>query len=53
MNAVVRHIVTDDVTQTNKIAMAVALLGCKKRKEVGVKKDKIGERKKAMVEKNN
>ena len=42
MNAVVRHIETDDVTQTNKLAMATDLWVAK---EVGVKKGKIGEKK--------
>ena len=42
VNAVIRHIETDDVTQTNKLAMATALWVAK---EVGVKKDKIGEKK--------
>ena len=41
-NAVIRHIETDDVTQTNKLAMAAALWVAK---EVGVKKGKIGEKK--------
>ena len=42
VNAVIRHIETDDVTQTNKLAMAAALWVAK---EVGVKKGKIGEKK--------
>ena len=42
MNAVIRHIETDDVTQTNKLAMAAALWVAK---EVGMKKGKIGEKK--------
>ena len=42
VNAVIRHIETDDVTQTNKLAMAVALWFAK---EVVVKKGKIGEKK--------
>ena len=42
VNAVIRHIKTDDVTQTNKLAMAAALWVTK---EVGVKKGKIGEHK--------
>ena len=42
VNAVIRHIETDDVTQTNKLAMAAALWVTK---EVGVKKGKIGEHK--------
>ena len=42
VNAVIRHIETDDVTQTNKLAMAAALWVTK---EVGMKKGKIGEHK--------
>ena len=42
VNAVIRHIETDDVTQRNKFAMAAALWIAK---EVGVKKSKIGEKK--------
>ena len=42
VNAVIRHFETDDVTQTNKLAMAAALWVTK---EVGVKKGKIGEHK--------
>ena len=41
MNAVIRHIETDDVTQTNKLAMAAAHWVAK---EVGLKKGKIGEK---------
>ena len=37
-----RHIETDDVTQTNETAMTAALWVAK---EVGVKKDKTGEKK--------
>ena len=47
VNAVIRHIETDDVTQTNKqTAMAVA-------KEVGLKKRQNRREKTAMVEKKN
>ena len=42
VNAVVRHIETDDVTQTNKLAMAADLWVAK---EVEVKRGKIGEKK--------
>ena len=42
VNAVIRHIETDDVTRTNKLAMAAALWVAK---EIGVKKGKIGEKK--------
>ena len=42
VNAMIRHIETDDVTQTNKIALARALWVAK---EVGMKKGKIGDRK--------
>ena len=42
VNAVMRHIKTDGVTQTNKLAVAAALWIAK---EVGVKKGKIGEKK--------
>ena len=42
VNAVIRHTETDDVMQTNKLAMAAALWVAK---EVGVKKGKIGEKK--------
>ena len=42
VNAVIRHIETDDVTQTNKLAMPAALWVAK---EVGVKKRKIGDKK--------
>ena len=42
VNAVIRHIEIDDVTQRNKFAMAAALWIVK---EVGVKKGKIGEKK--------
>ena len=42
MNAVIRHTETDDITQTNKLAMAVSLWVAK---EVGVKKDKRVEKK--------
>ena len=42
VNAVIRHIETDDVTQTNKLAMAAALWVAK---EVGVKKGNIAEKK--------
>ena len=42
VNAVIRHIETDDVTQTNKRAKAAALSIAK---AVGVKKCKIGEKK--------
>ena len=42
VDAVIRHIETDDVTQTNKLAMAAALWVAK---EVGVKKGEIGEKK--------
>ena len=42
MSAVVRHIETDDVTQTNKLAMAAAPWVAK---EVGVKKGKIVQKK--------
>ena len=38
----IRHIETDDVAQTNKLAMAAALWVAK---EVGVKKGKIGDKK--------
>ena len=41
-NAVIRHIETDDVTQTNKLAMAAAPWVAK---EVGVKKGKIVQKK--------
>ena len=30
MNAVVRHTETDDITQTNKLTMAAAPLGCER-----------------------
>ena len=49
MNAVVRHIEIDDITQTNKLAMTTALWVAK---EAGVKKSKRKE-KKAMVKKKN
>ena len=42
VNAVIRHIETDDVTQTNKLATAAAIWVAK---EVGVKKGKIGRKK--------
>ena len=42
VGAVIRHIETDDVTETNKLAMAAALWVTN---EVGVKKGKIGEKK--------
>ena len=42
VNAVIRHIETDDVTQTNKLASAAAIWVAK---EVGVKKGKIGKKK--------
>ena len=42
MNAVIRHIETGDVTQTNKLAMTATHLVAK---EVGVKEGKIGEKK--------
>ena len=42
MDAVIRHVETDDVTQANKLAVATALWVAK---EVGVKKGKIGENK--------
>ena len=42
MDAVIRHIETDDVTQTNKLAMAAALWIAK---VVGVKKGSRGEKK--------
>ena len=42
VNALTRHIETDDVTQTNKLAMAAALWPAK---EAGVKKGKIGVKK--------
>ena len=42
INAVIRHIETYDVTQTNKLTMAAALWVAK---EVGMKKGKIGENK--------
>ena len=42
VNVVIRHIETDDVTQTKKLAMAAALWITK---EVGVKKGKRGEKK--------
>ena len=42
VNEVIRHIKIDDVTQTNKLAMAAAFWVAK---EVGVKKGKIGEKK--------
>ena len=45
VNAVTRHIETDDVTQTNKLAMAAARWVAK---EVGVKKSKIGEDKEEL-----
>ena len=41
VNAVIRHIETDDITQTNKFAMTAALWVVK---EVGVKKGNIGEK---------
>ena len=41
MNAVIRHIETDGVTQTNKLAMAAAHWVAK---EVGLKKGQIGEK---------
>ena len=50
LNAVIRHIKTDDVTQTNKLAIAAALWVAK---EVGVKKGERGDKKRAMVEKKN
>ena len=40
VNTVIRHIETDDITQTNKLAMAATLWVAK---EVGVKKGKIAE----------
>ena len=40
VNAAIRHIKTDDVTQTNKLAMAAVVA-----KEVGVKKGQRGEKK--------
>ena len=46
--AVIRHIETDDITQTNKLGMAAALWVAK---DVGVRKGKRGEKKRAMVEK--
>ena len=42
VNAVIRHTETDDVTKTNKLAMAAALWVAK---EVGLKKGKRGEKK--------
>ena len=45
VNAVTRHIETDDVTQTNKLAMTAARWVAK---EVGVKKSKIGEDKEEL-----
>ena len=42
MNAVITHNETDDVTETNKLAMTAALWVAK---EVGVKKGKSGEQK--------
>ena len=42
VNAVIRHIETDDVTQTNKLATAAVIWVAK---EVGVKKGKIGKKK--------
>ena len=42
VKSVIRHTETDDVTQTNKLAMAAAIWVTK---EVGVKKDKIGQKK--------
>ena len=42
VNAVIRHTETDDVTQTNKFAMAATLWVAK---EAGVKKGTIGEKK--------
>ena len=42
MDAVIRHVETDYVTQANKLAVAAALWVAK---EVGVKKGKIGEKK--------
>ena len=42
VNVVIRHIETDDVTQTNKLAMAATLWVAK---EVGVKKGNIAEKK--------
>ena len=42
VNEVIRHIKIDNVTQTNKLAMAAAFWVAK---EVGVKKGKIGEKK--------
>ena len=42
VNAMIRHIETDDVTQTDKLAMAATLWVAK---EVGVKKGKRGEKK--------
>ena len=41
VNAMIRHTKTDDVTRTNKLAMAATLWVAK----VGVKKDKMGEKK--------
>ena len=41
-NAVIRHIETDDITQTNKLAMAAVRWVAK---EVGVKKSEVGEKK--------
>ena len=49
VNAVIKNIERDYITQTNKLAMAAALWFAK---EVGVKKGKRGE-KKAMVEEKN
>ena len=42
VNAVIRHIETENVTQINKLAMAAALWVAK---EFGVKKGKMGEKK--------
>ena len=42
VNAVIRHIKTNNVTQTNKLAMAAALWVAK---EIGVKKGKRGKKK--------
>ena len=42
VNALIKHIETDDITQTNKLAMGAALWVAK---EVGFQKGKIGEKK--------
>ena len=50
VNAVIRHIETDDVAQTHKLAMEAALCVAI---EVGVKKRQKKREKRAMVEEKN